>query len=86
MGFNAVLLVSFLAVVVVQAVNRTAGAIASVVWCLALAGYGYWVFESGAQIAFLGVQVELWQFLTFMAAMLAYNGWVLSRQLRLRKR
>lgn len=84
MGFNAVILVTFIAVIVVQAINRTAGAIAAIVWCLGLSGYGYWMFESGAQLAFLGLPVELWHFLTFMAAMLAYNGFVLARQLRRR--
>lgn len=86
MGFNAVLLVSFVAVIVVQAVNRTAGAIASVVWCLGLGAYGVWMFENGASIGFLGVPVQLWQFLIFVAVMLAYNLYVLTRQLRTRAR
>lgn len=82
MSFNAVVLVTFLAVIVVQAINRRAGAIAAIVWCLGLAAYGYWMFQSGAQIALLGVRIELWHFLTFMAAMLAYNTWVLVRALK----
>lgn len=86
MSFNAVLLVTFLAVIIIQAVNRTAGAIAAIVWCLGLVAYGYTVFQSGAQIALIGVQVQLWQFLVFMGAMVAYNGWVLFRQLKARKR
>lgn len=86
MGFNTVLLISFLAVILVQALNRTAGAIASIVWCIGLTVYGVWMFKSGADIAFLGAGVELWHFLAFMAVAFSYNGWVLTRQLRARSR
>ncbi len=83
---NTLLLASFIVVVVVQALNRKAGAIAAIVWCLGLSGYGVWMFQTGADLSFLGRRVELWHFLTFMAVMLAYNGWVLSRLLRGRGR
>lgn len=86
MSLNAILLGSFLVVVVIQVVNRPAGAAAAVLWCLGLMGYGAWAIEQGAELAFLGARVQLWQFFTFMSAMLAYNAWVLVRSLKHRAR
>jgi hypothetical protein len=84
-GVNGILLGGFLVVVVIQVVHRPAGAIAAVVWCLGLMGYGAWGLENGAQLGVLGARVESWQFFTFMSAMLAYNVWVLYRSVGSRR-
>jgi hypothetical protein len=75
--FSSVLLATFVAVIVIQVINRKAGAIASVVWSLGLLGYGSYVLQQGTKIAFLGVPVKMWHFVTFMGVMLGYNVWVL---------
>lgn len=77
-----VLLATFVVVVVIQVVHRLAGAIASLVWTVGLFGYGFYLLNGGAQIVFLGVRVQMWHFVTFMACMLAYNTWVFVRVLK----
>jgi hypothetical protein len=84
MSFQVIVLGSFVAVIIVQMVHRTAGAIATILWALGLLAYGTWTIQNGAQLAFLGVPVKLWHFLAFMAVMLVYNGWVAWRLLKSR--
>lgn len=81
-SFSTVLFATFVAVVIIQVINRLAGVIASIVWTIGLSGYGFYILQGGAKVEFIGLQVEPWHLAAFTAVLLAYNTWVLVRVLK----
>lgn len=85
MTVPSALLVAFVGVVVVQITHRLVGAIAAMLWCLVLLGYGVNALEAGQRIRFFWGELKTWQLVAFLGGMMAYNGWVLVRAWRLHR-
>ena len=76
------LLVSLVVIVVVQTLHRLWGAVLLFVWCAVALAYGLNAFERGVDLKMLGIQAKPWNFIAFMAVMMAYNLIVVVRVLR----
>lgn len=81
-----VLLLSLLVIVIVQTINRLAGAILLFAWCAAAIVYGLDAFDTGVELKMFGIEARRWNFVAFMSVMLLYNAAVIFRVFKKRRR
>lgn len=79
------LLLSLLVIVIVQTINRLAGAVLLFAWCAAAIVYGLNAFNNGVELRMFGIEAQRWNFVAFMSVMLLYNAAVIFRVFKKRK-
>jgi hypothetical protein len=83
-AFSWALLGGLVVVVGLQLVNRILGAVAGLVWTLALVGYGWQQMQEGAEIRFFFIQGDPRIFYVGSATFLTYSVYVLVQAIRRR--
>jgi hypothetical protein len=81
------LIAALVLVAVTHTMSRVGGALATIGWCAAALVYG--VIEFGHRkggLVFLGIETPAWVFVGAMIGVTAYNGAIVFRALRGRKR
>jgi len=81
-----ILLGTLVACVAIQMFHRLAGAVATLLWSIALAVWGYFQIQSGAEIRLFFLRGEPKLFIPVMVCFIGYNTFVVVRLLQDRKR
>lgn len=81
-----ILLGTLVGCVAIQMVHRLAGAVATLIWSISVAVWGYFEIQSGADIRFFFLRGSPELFIPIMLGFIAYNTWVVARTWRDGKR
>jgi hypothetical protein len=84
---QSALIAALLLVAVTHTMSRVGGALATIGWCVAALIYGVLEFgELGRGLVFLGIQTPPWLFVGAMVGVASYNGAIVFRAVRGRRR
>lgn len=84
---QSALIAALVLVAVTHTMSRVGGALATIGWCVAALVYGVLEFsERGHGLVFLGIQTPPWLFVGAMIGVAAYNGAIVYRAVRGRRR
>ncbi len=84
---QGLLVAALVVVALTHTMSRVGGALATMVWCVAAVVFGVAEFDiRGHGLIFLGIQTPPWLFFAAMVGVFGYNGAIVWRAVRGRRR